>query len=63
MEEKSERKKVTKRLESETASPGFSVFRFLESLFHILSVVITAICLILIITSGLVLWILMYFFS
>ena len=41
----------------------FPAFRFLETFFRILSLVITTICILLIISSGLVLWILLAFFS
>ncbi|MDE2758206.1 MAG: hypothetical protein OXI92_16855 [Acidobacteriota bacterium] len=41
----------------------FPAFRFLESFFRILSLVITTVCILLIISSGLVLWILLAFFS
>ena len=41
----------------------FPAFRFLETLFRILSLVITTVCISLIISSGLVLWILLAFFS
>ena len=41
----------------------FPAFRFLESFFRILSLVITTVCILLIISSGLVLWVLLAFFS
>ena len=41
----------------------FPAFRFLESFFRILSLVITTVCILLIISSGLLLWILLAFFS
>jgi len=41
----------------------FPAFRFLETLFRILSLLITTVCILLIISSGLVLWVLLAFFS
>lgn len=38
-------------------------YRFLETFFRILSLAITTVCILLIISSGLVLWILLAFFS
>ena len=61
--EQADRKEPPKRPESETALSELPAFRFLETFFHILSVAITAVCVLLIISSGLVLWILLAFFS
>ena len=41
----------------------FPAFRFLETFIRILSLAITTVCILLIISSGLVLWVLLAFFS
>ena len=61
--EESDRKEPPKQPGPETALSDLPAFRFLETFFHILSVAITAVCVLLIISSGLVLWILLAFFS
>ena len=61
--EQSDREEPPKRPESEPTFSELPAFRFLETFFRILSLVITAVCILLIISSGLVLWILLAFFS
>lgn len=61
--EQSDRKEPEQRPELEADLTDFPAFRFLESFFRILSLVITTVCILLIISSGLVLWVLLAFFS
>ena len=61
--EQSDRKEPEQPPELETDLTDFPAFRFLETFFRILSLAITTVCILLIISSGLVLWILLAFFS
>ncbi len=61
--EESDRKEPPQPPELETDLLDSPAFRFLETFFRILSLVITTICILLIISSGLVLWVLLAFFS
>ena len=61
--EQSDRKETPQPPELETDLLDSPAFRFLETFFRILSLVITTICILLIISSGLVLWVLLAFFS
>ena len=61
--EQSNPKEPSQPPELEADLLDFPAFRFLEAFFRILSLAITTICILLIISSGLVLWILLAFFS
>ena len=61
--EQSDRKEPPQPPELEADLLDFPAFRFLETFFRILSLVITTVCILLIISSGLVLWVLLAFFS
>ena len=61
--EQSNRKDPEQLPELEADLTDFPAFRFLETFFRILSLAITTVCILLIIASSLVLWVLLAFFS